>query len=145
MVYLNRKSHISKRNILFLQLPRKYLRSTFIDTLHLHVRGGTGGAGLPHYGGIGGAGGNVYVIAKDGLTLENVVKTLKSKRIKADLGSDSKAKGIIGAPGQDKVISVPRGIMIYNQNGVLLGKHNFSSIMFVLYTLIAYFFIFFII
>ncbi|KAM0733859.1 GTP-binding protein 10-like protein [Formica fusca] len=106
------------------KLPRKYLRSTFIDTLHLHVRGGTGGAGLPHYGGIGGAGGNVYVIAKDGLTLENVVKTLKSKRIKADLGSDSKAKGIIGAPGQDKVISVPRGIMIYNQNGVLLGELN---------------------
>ncbi|XP_070154174.1 GTP-binding protein 10 homolog [Polyergus mexicanus] len=106
------------------KLPRKYLRATFIDTLRLHVRGGTGGAGLPRYGGIGGAGGNVYMIAKDGLTLENVVKTLKSKRIKADSGSDSKAKGIIGTPGQDKVISVPRGIMIYNQNGILLGELN---------------------
>lgn len=79
----------------------------------------------------------MYVLAKDGLTLENVVKSLKTKRIKADSGNDSMAKGIIGAPGQDKVISVPRGIMIYNQNGVLLGKHNFSSFMFVLYIFIA--------
>lgn len=106
------------------KLPRKYLRSRFIDTLRLHVRGGTGGAGLPHYGGIGGAGGNVYVIAKDGLSLQNIAKSLKSKRIKADPGSDSKAKGIIGVPGQDKIISVPCGITIYNQNGVLLGELN---------------------
>ncbi|CAL1681477.1 unnamed protein product [Lasius platythorax] len=106
------------------KLPRKYLRARFIDTLRLNVRGGTGGAGLPRYGGLGGAGGNVYVIAKDGLNLGNVVKSLKTKRIKADSGSDSSAKGIIGAPGQDKIISVPRGVMIYNQNGVLLGELN---------------------
>lgn len=106
------------------KLPRKYLRSNFIDTLRLHVRGGTGGAGLPRYGGLGGAGGNVYIIAKDGLTLENVVKKLKTKRIKADSGGDSAAKGIIGVPAQDKNISVPCGVTVYNQNGVLLGELN---------------------
>lgn len=104
------------------KLPRRYQRSRFIDTLHLHVRGGTGGAGLPRYGGIGGAGGNVYLVAKDGLTLENVIKKLQSKRIKADSGGDSSAKGIIGEPGEHKVISVPRGVLVYNQNGVLLGE-----------------------
>ncbi|XP_071579474.1 GTP-binding protein 10 homolog [Temnothorax nylanderi] len=104
--------------------PRKYLRSRFIDTLRLHVRGGTGGAGLSRYGGLGGAGGNIYVVAKDGLTLEKVLKTLKTKRVTADSGSDSTARGIIGTPGTDKIISVPRGIVIYNQNGVLLGELN---------------------
>lgn len=67
----------------------------------------------------------MYIIAKDGLTLEKVVKKLKTKRVKATSGSDSAAKGIIGAPGQDKNISVPCGVMIYNQNEVLLGNRNF--------------------
>ncbi|GAB1859519.1 GTP-binding protein 10-like protein [Camponotus japonicus] len=106
------------------KLPRKYLRTKFIDTLRLHVRGGTGGAGLPRYGGIGGAGGNVYVVTKDRLNLQDIVKDLKTKRIKASEGGDSSAKGIIGTPGEDKIISVPCGIAIYNQNGVLLGELN---------------------
>ncbi|KYM82160.1 GTP-binding protein 10 like protein [Atta colombica] len=104
--------------------PRKYLRSRFIDTLRLHIRGGTGGSGLSRYGGVGGAGGNIYLVAKDGLTLENVANTLKTKRVVADCGHDSSARGIIGAPGRDKNISVPRGILVYNQNGVLLGDLN---------------------
>ncbi|KYN44023.1 GTP-binding protein 10 like protein [Trachymyrmex septentrionalis] len=104
--------------------PRKYLRSRFIDTLRLHVRGGTGGGGLSRYGGIGGDGGNIYLVAKDGLTLENVASTLKTKRIIADCGKDSSARGIIGAPGQDTNILVPRGILVYNQNEVLLGDLN---------------------
>ncbi|XP_011684822.1 PREDICTED: GTP-binding protein 10 homolog isoform X2 [Wasmannia auropunctata] len=104
--------------------PRKYLRSRFIDTLHLHVRAGTGGAGLSRYGGLGGAGGSIYLIAKDGLTLENVIQTLKGKRVKADPGNDSSARGIIGAPGEDKTIAVPCGVTVYNQNGVLLGELN---------------------
>ncbi|KAG5306514.1 GTPBA protein, partial [Acromyrmex insinuator] len=104
--------------------PRRYLRSRFIDTLRFHVRGGTGGGGLSRYGGIGGAGGNIYLVAKDGLTLEKVANTLKTKRIIAECGHDSSARGIIGAPGQDKNISVPRGILVYNQNGVLLGDLN---------------------
>lgn len=74
---------------------------------------------------MGGAGGNVYLVAKDGLTLENVIQTLKVRRIKADPGRDSTARGIIGAPGEDKIISVPRGVIVHNRNGVLLGRHNF--------------------
>lgn len=80
---------------------------------------------MSSYGGMGGAGGNVYLVVKDGLTLENVIQTLKIRRIKGNPGSDSTARGIIGAPGEDKIISVPRGVTVYNQNGVLLGRHNF--------------------
>ncbi|KAL0112054.1 hypothetical protein PUN28_013346 [Cardiocondyla obscurior] len=112
------------RVLAFAKKPRAYLRSKFVDTLRLHVRAGTGGAGLSRYGGLGGAGGNIYVVAKDGQTLEKVVASLKTKRVKAESGSDSTFKGIIGLPGEDKIISVPRGIAVYNQNGVLLGELN---------------------
>lgn len=64
----------------------------------------------------------MYFVAQDEPTLENVVKKLKIKRIKADQGSDSTKRGIIGIPGQDKIISVPCGVAVYNQNNVLLGE-----------------------
>ena len=38
----------------------------FIDTLRVHVKGGSGGMGYPKYGGIGGKGGDVYVEAVKG-------------------------------------------------------------------------------
>ena len=41
-------------------------RSNFIDKIRIHLKGGYGGAGLPKFGGIGGAGGNVYIEAKEG-------------------------------------------------------------------------------
>lgn len=116
---------IERKLFVWLQQPRKYLRSGFLDTLRLHVTGGTGGAGLSRYGGLGGLGGSVYIVAKDGLTLEKIAKIFKTKRIKANSGSDSSARGIIGAPGEDKIISAPCGISVYNQNNVLLGGHNF--------------------
>lgn len=47
-------------------MPRKHLKGQFIDSLRLHVKGGSGGNGIPKYGGIGGKGGDVYVIAKEG-------------------------------------------------------------------------------
>jgi serine/threonine-protein kinase OSR1/STK39 len=45
----------------------KIARSKFIDTLRLHVKGGAGGMGYPKYGGVGGAGGNVYVVGDEGI------------------------------------------------------------------------------
>ncbi|KAK8373366.1 hypothetical protein O3P69_008778 [Scylla paramamosain] len=43
----------------------KRVRSKFVDVLRLHVRGGAGGMGLPRLGGVGGAGGDVYVEGKE--------------------------------------------------------------------------------
>lgn len=61
------------------------------------------------------------MVAKSGETLETLLKKLKTKRIKAESGSDSADRGIIGAPGEDFIIKVPRGVTVYNQNGVLMG------------------------
>lgn len=123
-----------------MQLPRKYQRPSFIDSLRLHVTGGTGGSGLPRYGGLGGAGGNVYVQVKEECRLENVIRKLKTKRIKAEAGSDSTANGIIGLPGKDLTIPVPNGITVYNENGIALGRCNFRKnyICFVLFYLFYY-------
>lgn len=68
------------------------------------------------------------MVAKEGKTLEDVLKKLKAKRIKAESGSDSAARGIIGMPGQDFIIPVPLGITVYNQNGVLLGRYNIGNV-----------------
>lgn len=106
------------------KLPRKYLRKGMVDSLRLHVKAGPGGSGLPRYGGIGGSGGNVYVISEEGLTLETVKAKLKSKRLSAEAGSNSTNRGIIGTPGQDLVIKVPTGISVYNNNRVKLGEVN---------------------
>lgn len=70
----------------------------------------------------------MYVVAKDMETLEDVLKKLKAKRVKAESGSDSTVRGIIGTPGEDFIIPVPCGIAVYNQNGVLLGEHDLLSI-----------------
>lgn len=43
------------------------VRGNFVDTLRLYVKGGSGGAGHPKYGGLGGTGGNIYVEGKKGL------------------------------------------------------------------------------
>ncbi|KAK1127702.1 hypothetical protein K0M31_003195 [Melipona bicolor] len=106
------------------KLPRKYLRRGLVDSLRIHVTGGTGGSGLPSYGGIGGAGGNVYLVPKEKLTLQNVKYKLKGVKLKAGTGSDSSKKGLIGTPGTDLNIRVPIGITVYDQNHIKLGAVN---------------------
>lgn len=49
-------------------------RYNFIDSLKLHVMGGTGGTGLPKFGGIGGQGGCVYCIGNERATFEKLAK-----------------------------------------------------------------------
>ncbi|XP_014479021.1 PREDICTED: GTP-binding protein 10 homolog isoform X2 [Dinoponera quadriceps] len=64
------------------------------------------------------------MVAKNGETLEKLLKRLKIKRVKAEPGSNSTARGIIGLAGTDINIQVPCGITLYNENGVLLGELN---------------------
>ncbi|XP_050588320.1 GTP-binding protein 10 homolog [Bombus affinis] len=106
------------------KLPRKYMRQGLIDSLRIHVTGGTGGSGLPAYGGIGGAGGNVYLVSKERLTLRNVKYKLEKMKLKAGTGSDSSKKGLIGISGRDLNIKVPIGITVYDQNRIKLGTMN---------------------
>ena len=86
------------------------------------MKAGTGGSGLPQYGGIGGRGGDVYVRAKEGFSLTDLSKYVKNKTLVAGTGFDSSKKGILGENGEDLIINVPSGVIVYHQNGTLIGK-----------------------
>lgn len=50
------------------------MRGQFVDTLRLTCKGGHGGNGLPKFGGIGGQGGCVYLVASEEMTLDKLMK-----------------------------------------------------------------------
>ena len=54
------------------------------------MRGGTGGQGLTKYNGIGGRGGDIFVVGEENKTLKNVRQLFPSKRFSATKGEDSR-------------------------------------------------------
>lgn len=104
------------------KITRKFLRGKFIDSLRIHVKGGGGGNGLPKYGGVGGKGGDVYAIAKEGISLKDVLKQHPTKRISAASGENSLRSSILGKPGEDKVIEVPPGITVIDEHQRTIGQ-----------------------
>jgi len=57
----------------------------------VYVRGGAGGQGLPKYNGIGGRGGDVYVVGEERITLKALYQQFRSKRFIASKGEDSRS------------------------------------------------------
>ncbi|XP_029053005.1 GTP-binding protein 10 homolog isoform X2 [Osmia bicornis bicornis] len=106
------------------KLPRKYKRTGFIDSLRIYVAAGSGGSGLHRYGGLGGAGGNVCVVAKEGLTLRSVKNKIENVKLKAESGGESTKNGIIGTPGKDLTITIPTGVTVYDDSRIKLGELN---------------------
>lgn len=95
-----------------------------MDKLQIHVRGGTGGGGLPKYGGIGGNGGDVYMVATEKIHLGDVGKRARLTDVfAAGTGYDSRKSGIIGQPGEDLEIPVPVGTIAYDAKGNKIGKY----------------------
>nr|XP_023023839.1 GTP-binding protein 10 [Leptinotarsa decemlineata] len=114
-------------NILFAKvhkISRKYLRAGFRDNLKIYVQGGPGGNGLPKFGGVGGNGGNVIAVAKDGVSLDDVYKQNKSKRHIAKGGRHASHNFILGPPGEDLHIEVPVGVSLITELGKKLGELN---------------------
>lgn len=105
-----------------LKKPRSYLRSKFIDSVRLHVKGGTGGTGLPKFGGLGGQGGCVYCIGKEDANLRNIMGKYRGKTVTAGHGEDSRKSKIVGNPGADVKLEVPLGITVYREDGKVLGS-----------------------
>ncbi|XP_059061244.1 GTP-binding protein 10 homolog [Achroia grisella] len=105
-----------------LKKPRNYLRSKFIDSVRLHVKGGSGGTGLPKYGGLGGQGGCVYCVGKEKANLGNILGKHRGKTLAAGHGEDSRKTKIIGSPGTDLKLEVPLGVTIYREDGKVLGS-----------------------
>lgn len=105
-----------------LKQPRSYLRHKFLDSVRLHVKGGTGGTGLPKYGGLGGQGGCVYCIGKEDANLKKIMSKYRAKTIAAGHGEDSRKTKIVGKPGADVQLEVPLGVTVYREDGKVLGS-----------------------
>lgn len=88
----------------------------FIDSLRIHVRGGSGGNGLLHLGGVGGKGGDVYIVGtKDHeMTLKSFKHKFPTKRFTAETGEASSRRAISGLQGRSIYIQVPHGITVLN-------------------------------
>ncbi|XP_026464764.1 GTP-binding protein 10 homolog [Ctenocephalides felis] len=99
---------------------RQYLKSKLIDSLRLHVRGGTGGNGLPKYGGVGGQGGCIYFEASSKNTLKGVLQKWPQKRLAAGHGQNSTRLKILGEKGNDLKLDVPVGIKVIREDGKLI-------------------------
>ncbi|XP_074659278.1 GTP-binding protein 10-like [Tubulanus polymorphus] len=104
--------------------PKFRAKGTFLDKLRIYVRGGAGGKGFPKYGGLGGKGGDVYLVAKENYTLKQVYQENPSKRFIASIGADSKRWQLKGLPGRDITIKVPTGIVVQTDTKRTLGDLN---------------------
>ncbi|KAJ8353940.1 hypothetical protein SKAU_G00215070 [Synaphobranchus kaupii] len=101
---------------------RKY--GNFVDNLRLYVRGGSGGMGLPRLGGQGGKGGNIWVTAKDGITLKKIKDKYPHKRFVAGAGANSSIRALNGGSGEDVAIFAPPGIVVTTDEGAVIGELN---------------------
>jgi len=100
-------------------------KATFIDSLRIYVRGGAGGQGFPKFGGIGGKGGNVYLVAEHGARSLRSVRGENDKlRYIANNGANSTKRALLGEAGADKEIPVPPGVVAFNDAGRNLGELN---------------------
>ncbi len=103
----------------------------FVDRAEIEVRGGDGGNGAVSFmrqkyvpkggpdGGDGGAGGDVILLVKDGMT---TLSSFRNQRyFKAQDGSDGSSRKRTGGDGDDLVIEVPPGTVVYDEQGSLLA------------------------
>ncbi|NXP73416.1 GTPBA protein, partial [Ramphastos sulfuratus] len=97
---------------------------SFIDSLRLFVRGGTGGMGYPRLGGEGGRGGDVWLVAQERATLKSIRDRYPHKRFVAGTGANSSVRALKGEKGQDCEVAVPLGISVLCDDGKHIGELN---------------------
>ncbi|MCO4752972.1 MAG: GTPase ObgE [Bacteriovoracaceae bacterium] len=97
----------------------------FIDEVKIEVTSGKGGNGVVHFrrekyvafggpdGGNGGKGGNVYVIGDE--NINTLMNYRGRKHYDAQDGENGKGSQMDGATGEDMVLKVPVGTLIYHQ------------------------------
>ncbi|CAJ0964435.1 unnamed protein product [Ranitomeya imitator] len=98
-----------------------FLYGNFIDNLRILVKGGAGGMGLPRLGGEGGKGGDVWVVAKDGVTMKHIKSKFPQKRFVGGVGVNSSVRSLKGTSGADCEVEVPVGIAITTDTGTKIG------------------------
>ncbi len=97
----------------------------FVDQAIIHVRSGKGGDGVVHFrrekyvprggpdGGDGGKGGNVLLEATT--SMNTLVAFRHQARFQGDDGKNGAKQNMTGRSGEDRVILVPVGTIIYDQ------------------------------
>ncbi|EDV26228.1 uncharacterized protein TRIADDRAFT_54006 [Trichoplax adhaerens] len=83
----------------------------FVDRVRIFCRGGGGGQGKPRSGAMGGDGGEVYVVAKDGAALFDIAQR-KDRRFIAGNGENCSRQAFNGHKGKDCRIAIPTGTLI---------------------------------
>ena len=83
----------------------------FVDQVLIYTRGGAGGQGSLKLGGMGGDGGEVEVLCKEGASLSNLAR-LPSRRFVGEPGEDSTSRHVHGKKGASVLIKVPPGTVI---------------------------------
>jgi len=104
----------------------------FIDQAEIEVEGGTGGDGLTAFrrekyvpaggpsGGTGGKGGSVVLVAD--ANLQTLLDFRYAHRFKAEDGERGGPKNRTGASGEDLIIEVPCGTLVYElETGDIIG------------------------
>lgn len=101
-------------------------RKAFLDSVTIRVKGGSGGCGLPQYGGIGGKGGDVYIKGSEfpNLSLASIIKKNPAKSFEASNGFESRRTKLLGQDGKDLVIRVPVGVTVQDSNKRVLAEIN---------------------
>ncbi|RRQ21330.1 Obg family GTPase CgtA [Thiohalobacter thiocyanaticus] len=104
----------------------------FVDEATIRVAAGDGGNGCVSFrrekyipfggpdGGDGGDGGSVFVVADE--SINTLVDFRYERRFQAQRGENGRGRNCTGAGGEDRVIRVPVGTMVYdNGTGELIG------------------------
>lgn len=106
----------------------------FVDKVHIHVKGGDGGAGCMSFrreahvpkggpdGGDGGAGGNVILEAD--ATLSSLIDYRFKHHFKAERGTHGKGSRMHGAKGADLILKVPVGCVVREYGRRACGKRR---------------------
>lgn len=101
----------------------------FIDEINIRVQAGNGGNGIISFrreanvdrggpdGGDGGKGGDIYFQGDDGLN--TLLPFYYQNKYIAQSGENGKSKNQYGANGEDLIIKVPLGTMIFNGEKLL--------------------------
>ncbi|CAG5132405.1 unnamed protein product, partial [Candidula unifasciata] len=97
----------------------------FVDFLQIQACGGAGGQGLPKYGGFGGDGGKVIVVAsKKENTLRHVLQKYPLQMCKAERGENSDKFRLLGDRGADLHVNVPLGVLVHTADGKIVDLNN---------------------
>ena len=81
------------------------------DVLRIAIHAGSGGQGLPRYNGVGGDGGNVYIVPRRNMKFKALFNNFynRSREIKAQHGASSSQVTLIAKHGSHEIINVPMG------------------------------------